>query len=264
MQLPLVIGGGVGPMAGVALHARIIQHTRTDGTDQSHLEVLHFSCSNRVLDRTEYLLGKVKENPAWGMVQIFEAAWEAVKVLGYEGIGAIGGIPCNTFHAPSIFSLFQGEIYKRGIRIRVLHLLEETVRFIAENYPEQKNIGVLSTSGTRKTALYRQLLESNGYRIVEVPEEEQDAIQQAIYHPEWGIKAKSPVTPKAREEVVRAIHRVKERGAEAVILGCTELPLAVPETILEDVPILDPMVALARAMIREAAADKLLQPLPSL
>ena len=41
----IVIGGGVGPMAGVALHGKIIENTLTDGTDQSHLEVFHFSRS---------------------------------------------------------------------------------------------------------------------------------------------------------------------------------------------------------------------------
>jgi len=78
-----------------------------------------------------------------------------------------------------------------------------------------------------------------------------------IYHPSWGIKARSPVTEKARNQAVEALRILLDLGAEAVILGCTELPLAVPEREWEGVPLVDPMVALARAMIREAAPSKL-------
>jgi len=257
MERPLVIGGGVGPMAGVALHARIIEHTVTDGTDQSHLTVFHFSCSSRIPDRTAFLLGKESVNPAFGMAEVFQGAWEALQSLGYASWGAVGGIPCNTFHAPKIFRLFQEELEKRSIRIRVLHMLEETLRHIQERFPPVKRVGVLSTTGTRKTALYRTLLEEGGFEVVEVPEARQEMVQEVIYHPSWGIKARSPVTEKARNQAVEALRILLNLGAEAVILGCTELPLAVPEREWEGVPLVDPMVALARAMIREAAPSKL-------
>lgn len=257
MEKPLVIGGGVGPMAGVALHARIIEHTATDGTDQSHLTVLHFSCSSRIQDRTAFLLGKEPNNPAFGMVEVFQGAWEAVKALGYESVGACAGIPCNTFHAPPIYDLFLKGLHKRSIRIQVLHMLEETVQFIQERFHRVRTVGVLSTTGTRKTALYRTLLEKQGYQVVEVPMDQQEKVQEVIYHPVWGIKAKSPVTEKARTQALQAVRSLLDSGAEAVILGCTELPLAIPEREIERVPLMDPMVALARAMIREAAPHKL-------
>lgn len=244
-------------MAGVALHARIIQQTATDGTDQSHLAVFHVSCSSRILDRTEFLLGKHQVNPATGMADVFQGAWEGLKTLGYGSAGAVGGIPCNTFHAPQIFQLFLEELARRSIPIQVLHMLEETVQLIQERFPTVRKVGVLSTTGTRKTALYRNLLEGRGYQAVEVPIEQQEKVQEAIYHPSWGIKAKSPVTERARNQVLETIRILLESGAEAVILGCTELPLAVPEQELLTVPLVDPMIALARAMIREAAPHKL-------
>ncbi|GAB4374282.1 MAG: hypothetical protein Kow009_09890 [Spirochaetales bacterium] len=85
----------------------------------------------------------------------------------------------------------------------------------------------------------------------------QERVQEAIYHPSWGIKAKSPVTEKARTQALEALRVLMDSGAEAVILGCTELPLAVPEREMEGVPLVDPMLALARALIREAAPGKL-------
>ncbi|GAB4374279.1 MAG: hypothetical protein Kow009_09880 [Spirochaetales bacterium] len=151
-------------MAGVALHAHIIQQTATDGTDQSHLTVFHFSCSSRIPDRTAFLLGEESRNPAFGMAEVFEGAWDALKALGYESAGAVGGIPCNTFHASPIYEPFLGELARRGIGIKVFHMLEETLRFIQERFPRVHRVGVLSTTGTRRTSLYRALLEKGATR----------------------------------------------------------------------------------------------------
>ena len=36
----IIIGGGVGPMAGVELHKKIIENTKTSGKDQEHLQLV--------------------------------------------------------------------------------------------------------------------------------------------------------------------------------------------------------------------------------
>ena len=66
----IIIGGGVGPLAGVDLHNKIINNTITNGTNQGHLEVHHLSCSNDITDRTEFLLRNSIENPAEGMFRL--------------------------------------------------------------------------------------------------------------------------------------------------------------------------------------------------
>jgi aspartate racemase len=57
--------------------------------------------------------------------------------------------------------------------------------------------------------------------------------------------------------LIEAIRHLAASGAEAVILGCTELPLAVTEAEIEGVRCIDPTRALARALIREAAPERL-------
>jgi aspartate racemase len=254
----IIIGGGVGPMAGVALHQKIIENTITDGRDQTHLSVFHFSRSADVPDRTEYLLGKQTQNPAFGMAQLFAAAWDSLRrVAGEAEIEAIGGIPCNTFHAPQIYTVFLEQLSLRGIRIPVLHMLQETMDYLDQVVPGVMEVGVLSTTGTRLTGLYAQLLEGRGKTILQVPDSDQGALQEAIYHPQWGIKAVSPALPQARQRVLLMAHSLVDRGAQAIILGCTELPLALSESQFMDIPIVDPVVALARSLIRRAAPDKL-------
>jgi len=121
-----------------------------------------------------------------------------------------------------------------------------------------KKIGLMSTTGTREVGVYRKIFEPLGFEIVEVPEENQDELHDTIYNKKFGIKTKnSPVTPRARENFEKYLGILKKSGAEAVILGCTEIPLALPEKEFDGVPLVDPMFALARALVREANREKL-------
>jgi len=253
------IGGGVGPAAGVALHQKIIENTLTDGTDQSHFDVMHFSRSSDVKDRTAFLLGKSQENPGEGMARTMLALNASAQV---SGDFAVAGVPCNTFHAQPIWNRFVEHMQELGChRVRVVHMLEETVASIAKDLPECKVIGLMSTTGTRETGVYRSLLEPAGYKVVEVEEELQPELHDTIYNREWGIKAVFPVSEKARSNFTTYARRLVDMGAEAVILGCTEIPLAMPEPTLshgdKTVPLVDPVKTLARALIREANAERL-------
>ncbi|HPE88831.1 MAG TPA: aspartate/glutamate racemase family protein [Spirochaetia bacterium] len=256
----IVIGGGVGPMAGVALHAKIVENTLTDGSDQSHLSVYHYSRSADVPDRTAYLLALARgeaptADPAAGMAAVFE---DAARALG--GRPAVGGVPCNTFHAPAIFDRFAAEAGARAPGIRIVHMLEETVRLLEARLPRAVrgvNVGVLSTTGTRLSGVYTDLLARAGCEAVYVSEDSQELLHGAIYDREWGIKAASPVTARAAETVSAMAAELVRAGAEAVILACTELPLALGGTEFLGAPLVDPVLALARALIREAAPGKL-------
>jgi len=253
------IGGGVGPAAGVALHSKILEHTLTDGTDQSHFDVMHFSRSSDVLDRTAFLMGDIETNPGEGMARTMAALDAAAKATGDV---AVAGVPCNTFHAPSIWKCFQEQLDSLGCsNVRTVHMLEETAAMLQADYPECRKIGLMSTTGTRSTGVYKQLLEPLGFTVIEVDEEVQPELHDTIYNKSWGVKAVTPCTPKARDNFIGYTKQLAEKGAEAVILGCTEIPLALPEATLDcngkSIPLVDPVAALARALIRTANPARL-------
>ncbi len=94
----IIIGGGVGPMAGVRLHAKIVEQTPTDGSDQSHLTVVHYSASCAIGDRTAYLVASQEErkkriNPAYAMAEVFDHAARALP----EGRGRLAAFPAIRF-----------------------------------------------------------------------------------------------------------------------------------------------------------------------
>ena len=61
-------------------------------------------------------------------------------------------------------------------------------------------------------------------------------LHDSIYNAQWGVKAVSPVSARARANFERGVRVLREKGAEAVLLGCTEIPLALPESRLDGVP----------------------------
>ena len=101
----------------------------------------------------------------------------------------------------------------------------------------------MSTTGTRESRVYRDLLEPQGYEVLEVPSEMQPELHDTIYNQEWGIKAVSPITLQAVQNFRRYAATLKAMGAEAIILGCTEIPLALPDPEFDGIPLVDPVEA---------------------
>ena len=237
----------MGPLAGLDIFRKIIGET-PGVSDQEHPSVLLFSLPSEVPDRTKFLLGEEKINPAFAISEI---------VLKLEKAGArVAGIPCNTAHAPAIFDQLTAELQAKGSSLLLLNLIELTTDFLKQNFPGKK-IGVLSTQGTRRTRLYKNALELAGLQVTEPQEDWQERIHAAAYDDHYGIKAKScPVTEKARTELLGAITHLREEGAEVILLGCTEIPLAITEPAFEGLPVVDPNRLLAKRLLSASAAMK--------
>ncbi len=242
------IVGGVGPLAGLDVFKKIIEETDVQ-KDQEHLPVLMMSYPHLIVDRTEYLLGNVELNPGYALAEI-------IKQLAENG-AQVAAIPCNTAHAAPIFSVVENELKRQKINIKLLHLVRETVAHIKLNSPDAK-VAVLSTTGTRNTGLYKDILLDAGLRVVEPSLLWQTRIHDAIYHPVYGIKAfSSPVKKKAIEELTLAMDELLNEEASHFILGCTELPLALPQSNYKGIPLVDPNRIIARALIKEIDSSKL-------
>lgn len=249
MEKWIGVVGGVGPFAGIDLLGKIAAQTAVS-LDQDHLTVINWSQPGTIVDRTEFLLGQVAENPAFALAA-------QVQQLANMGAGVVG-IPCNTAHAPRIFNQIRAELAAANCDVLLLHMIEEVGRFLRENLPEVKKIGVLSTTGTYQVGVYVDVLGTLGFTAVLPPFPLQtEKIHPAIYDPIYGIKACGFATLQAQENLREGSAALKAAEAEAIILGCTELPLAFSEPIAAGLPLIDPTLILARALIREANPIKL-------
>ena len=243
------IAGGMGPRAGVDLHGKVIDLTPAE-SDQDHLPVIHVSFSSLVGDRTGFLQDPSLPNPADGI-------FEVVRTLAAMGAEVIG-IPCNTAHGDPIFSALMDKIRDSGLRVRLLHLIEEVVAYLEQYHADIGTVGVLATNGTYQAKIYETPLRRAGFEVM-LPDWEiqENKVQAAIYNPNYGIKARSsPISEHARTSLVEAVRHLHLKGAALVLLACTELPLALPERSLHGIPLIDTTGVLARALVREACGDK--------
>ena len=244
------IVGGVGPYAGIDLLKKVYDNTIAN-SDQEHLDTALLSMSSSIKDRTAFLNGEISENPAYAITEV---------LLKLESIGAtVAGIPCNTAHSNAIYDVVFRELNDKKSSLKLLNMITETVSFIGEHYPQISAVGVLSATGTYKSGVYSNILGEKGYRVVLPAMEMQETlIQSAIYDSVFGIKSvANPVHPQAVENLHKGIVALKEQGAQAVILGCTEIPLAIPQKEVEGVITVDPTNILARALIKNYKPNKL-------
>ena len=244
------IVGGVGPYAGLDLLQNVFDQTAAD-KDQDHLDAVMFNLSSGILDRTEYLLGQVDINPGYAIAEV---------LLKLEKSGAqVAGIPCNTAHAQEILAVVTSRLAAAGSRIQLLSLIKEAVFDIKSRFPDILQVGVLSTTGTNKFGIYQKALQAEGLQPVMIPLGMQETlIHPAIYNRNYGIKARpNPVTEQARRDLLQGIDYLSNKGAQVVIKGCTEIALAIPEQKINGLPLIDPSIALARALIKAEDPEKL-------
>lgn len=243
------IVGGVGPYAGLDLTEKIFGQTIAS-SDQEHLPVALLSLPEKIEDRTRYLMRETDVNPAFAVADI-------IGKLDNLGVKVVG-IPCNTMHAPEIFNEILHQLKKRNSEVKVIHMIREVGDFIATHYPSIRKVGILSTTGTWKSNIYPEYLGEHTFEPVIPDKHLQEQIHEAVYNPRYGIKAQSyPVDKQAKNTIVKGLRLLKDRGAEGIIPGCTEISFALPYKVLEDLPLFDPTLILARSLIAHTYPEKL-------
>jgi aspartate racemase len=246
----LGIVGGVGPYAALDLAKKICDET-VASRDQDHLPMALLSLAHLIPDRTAFLLGETEINPALAIVEV---------VSELENLGCrVIGVPCNTAHAAAIWDVITEGVAKRTPGVTLVNMVEEVAVFVRQRWSDATRVGVLSTVGTQLSRVYPTVLARHGLEAVTLQDEEHRVlVHDAVYDPEFGVKAHaSPVSERARRNVLRAVEKAAEAGAQIVVLGCTELPLAVPEPVVGGTPVVDATRVLARAMVRSAAPERL-------
>lgn len=201
----LGILGGMGPLAGAAFALRMVQLTEA-AVDQDHIPTI--LCNDpRIPDRSSAMLAG-GESP-------LPAMRRGIRLLEAAGAGCIA-VPCNTAH------LWFDEL-AGATRLPVLHIAEAVVQNLRRHGIRDGRVGVLGTPATLALGLYQRALEAAGYEaVVPTPDEVQRHCVASIAAVKAG-RLDAAWAPAA--EGTRAL---AARGARAVVLGCTELPLAVP------------------------------------
>ncbi len=223
--------GGMGPAATADFYQKIIRATPAKG-DQDHLKVLIFG-NPQIPDRTAAIRGDGPD-PLPALV-------ESAEVLVRGGADFLT-IPCVTAH-------HFYEALQRSVRVPILHLIGETVTAVLNEYPGLRRLGLLATSGTLQSRLFESYFEPRGFTILTPdPAVQAAGVMEAVY----AVKQGKPLE-QSRRLIREAAEHLCRRGAEAVLAGCTEVPLILQDGDLS-VPLIDPTWILAQAAVRRALA----------
>lgn len=198
--------GGMGPMASAVFVQRLTALTPVE-TDQQHVPVILWS-DPRVPDRPAARAGSGADPLSWmqnGARHLVDAGARAIV------------IPCNTAH------LWYDQIAAGAAPVPVLHIVSAAVADLRRQGVQTGRIGVLGTATTLGLGLYQRELERHGYTAL-VP----DGDDIARYCTEPIRLVKINRLADALAPAAAGVASLRRRGADAVVLGCTELPLALP------------------------------------
>lgn len=127
-------------------------------------------------------------------------------MLGVSNIA----IPCNTAH------YFYDDI-QAATKVPVIHMVEETIRYIKDTWPEAKKIGMIGTDGTIQAGNYQRACERYGIELIVPESERQKEVMSLIYD---DIKYGKPGD---RAKFDHAYDDLMKKGCDAIILACTEI-----------------------------------------
>jgi aspartate racemase len=226
--------GGMGPLATVDFLHKMLLATPAEH-DQDHVPVL--ACNlPQIPDRTQAFRGQ-GPSPLPAMLASAERL-----VAGGAGLIVV---PCNTAH------LWFDEL-QRTVPLPMLHIVDATLAEVAhltKSIDPTIRVGLLATDATLSSGLYlnwrsRSEKAHSGYLQWSLP-----TAVEMVDHVMPGIKAvKAGQLDCGRKHLQIAAHALAQRGAQVLVLACTEIPLVLSQAEA-GLPVVDATAALARAAV---------------
>jgi len=147
-------------------------------------------------------------------------------------------IATNTMHL--VFDEVQS-----AVKIPMLSLLEVVGQAIQDK--GIKKVGLLGTRFTMESDLYPKALNQKGIEVI-VPDTDESIFVNTVIYNEL---VAGDILPESKAGYLNIINNLKKRGAEGVILGCTEIPLLVNSNDT-DLPLFDTTILHAEAALQLA------------
>jgi aspartate racemase len=201
----------IGLIGGMSWESSVVYYELVNKRVRALLGGFH-SCKNIMLTVDFAEIERLQHQDEWKALDKLMAA--AAKQL--EAAGADIIVLCtNTMHLCS-------QAILDNISIPFLHIAEATGMEIAKK--NLKKIGLLGTKFTMEKEFYREyIFENFGVEVIIPPEKEREQVHNIIYQE----LVHGKFNYEARETYKKIIHNLEQRGAEGVILGCTEIPLLI-------------------------------------
>jgi aspartate racemase len=223
--------GGMGPAATLDFFARVLGESKA-GRDQEHIRLI-IDCNPAVPDRNAAVAG-TGPSPA-------PVLQEMARGLARAGADILV-MPCNAAHA------FLAEV-KAATDLPVISIIDVTVEGLRRALPQLRSAGILASTGCLDAGLYQTALAEIGVAAVVPTGETRERFMNTLY------RIKSGDTGAAvKSEMIAIADALIGHGAQAIIAGCTEVPLVLAARDV-GAPFLNSTDCLVLATIAAARGD---------
>lgn len=218
----------MGPAATVDFYSKLIAASPAS-TDQEHLRVMIWA-DPTVPDRTQAILGG-GEDPTDSLA----AGAQKLKEAG----AAFYVVTCNGAHAflPAV---------REKVDLDYLSIIEVTTDHIAA-LPYVSSAGLLATDATLTAGLYQESFERAGITPIVPDPQSQRSVMEVVYAVKSGT-----LTIEQEQALIGVAEDLVDSGADVIVAGCTEIPLAMSAEESPR-PLIDPSMLLANQVVQKAA-----------
>ncbi|MBY9022014.1 MAG: amino acid racemase, partial [Candidatus Lokiarchaeota archaeon] len=109
-----------------------------------------------------------------------------------------------------------------------------------------KKVGLLASMGVYRSGIYHQHFKKFNIEVISPQEKDKEEIMKVIYT----IKA-GDLSKRAKKNILKIAQKLIDKGTEAIIAGCTEIPLILKEGDIS-FPLIDPTQVLAKIAVQKA------------
>lgn len=210
MKNKKIIGvlGGMGPEASSNLYQKIIKYSQYKYSavqDFDYPPIIIYSLPLSGFDETGIRDEDLVKKQLIAGVKKLESAGCHLIIIG-----------CNTAH------YFYDEM-QSAIKVPILNIIEETIkRVLALNYSK---VGLFASESTNRLKLYQNKFKDAGIEVISSNKKQQREMNKVIEHVMGGNQGTADII--ALKDIARDYLR---QGAQAIVMGCTEIPLAINQT----------------------------------
>jgi aspartate racemase len=194
--------GGMSPESTTLYYEHITRTYTAQHGDYGYPEILIYSVNFQKFVDWQH-------NGQWHeAAREMAAALERLRLAGAD----FGLIATNTMH-------FVFDEVQRVVRMPLLSIVDATVEAILG--ARLQSVGLLGTVFTMRERFFRDGLERSGIATLVPEPADQLRVNEVIYRE----LCRGEIRPDSRRLFLEIIERLRDRGAEGIILGCTEIPL---------------------------------------
>ena len=135
---------------------------------------------------------------------------------------------------------------------KIIHIVDSVTDALRDINVTNDKIGIIGTKATIEYGLYQYKLNKLGWECITPTKEQMDTLVNPAINL---IKASN--MDQAHEMLMTVIHSLINKGAKAVVLGCTEIPLSIRENTVQDTPIINSIDSLVMSAIKEFKKEKI-------